>query len=309
MVLAVACLFSLGLASGSWNGTFPNITLPEFDPNDWVPNSPCTTEFVLGPNDASKSTSWNPNHWVWITGYSNDCRFEGGEEKTFIVDLSSLEGTNNLGERVSFEGEEGVDLELCDTFGFTTIHVGSTRDLDHFDVGGFFDEEDDFDWSISRTWTECDFGRKNHTFTIRNKDTAVDYVNVKIIIENAHDTCELEAAVRAWLIAIAVILGICCGCGILIAILVSCGCIVCCNQNKKTQVHHTTIQVQQGEAEMQPAQPTFGGPGAPDMTQYSTGLQPGWEAKWDVTTNRPYWVDHNNQRSVWEDPRANMGSA
>ena len=44
------------------------------------------------------------------------------------------------------------------------------------------------------------------------------------------------------------------------------------------------VPQQVGGGEMTPAQPIYGGPpggtGTPDMTQYSSGLQPGWEAKW-----------------------------
>jgi len=290
-MFAVSFLFSLVLAQGG--------------------GSDCTTSLVLTANDASRNTYYG-NDWVWRTDSSNNCEFQAGEEITFTVDLGNLEGTNNLGEKVTLEGEEGVDLRLS-----TAFASSSTVNLDNFDVTGYFDDDADSTWSsIQREWTECDFGRKVQTFKIRNKASYIDIAEVEIVVQNDHTTCELAAAVRAWLTAILIILGVCCGVGILICILVACGCIACCNQNKTTQVHHTTVQTvavpQQGGGEFTPSQPTYGaspgGTGAPDMTQYSTDLQPGWEAKWDVATNRPYWVDHNNQQSVWEDPRTNMGS-
>jgi len=290
-MFAVSVLFSLVLAQGG---------------------SDCTTNLVLTVNDASRDIY--DGDWEWSTAYGNDCEFQAGEEITFTVDLSNLEGTNNLGQIVKLEGEEGVDLRL------TRVSYGSpsTQDLENFDVSGYFGDDSDSTWSnLQREWTECDFGRKIQTFKIRNKASYVEAASVIIEVQNEHSYCELAAAVRAWLTAILIILGVCCGVGILICILVACGCIACCNQNKTTQVHHTTVQTvavpQQGGGEVTPSQPTYGAPpggtGAPDMTPYSTGLQPGWEAKWDVATNRPYWVDHNNQQSVWEDPRTNMGSA
>jgi len=41
--------------------------------------------------------------------------------------------------------------------------------------------------------------------------------------------------------------------------------------------------------------------GVPDI--YETNLPPGWEARWDASTQKPYWVDHVNHMSSWVDPR------
>jgi len=271
-------------------------------------DSGCTKDFVLTAADATKVFSYD-NNWEWHTESVNACTLQPGVTYEFSVDLSNLEGTSSTGQAVTIQGEEGVDLVLTSS--------GSTQSLDNFDVSGFFDNEDDWQsWSsLRREWTECDFGKSRHTFRIRNTASVVDSVNVEIQVENEHSTCELNEAVRKWLTTILILLGVCCGIGILICVLIACGCIACCcNQNKTTHVHHTTVQtvpvVQ--DPEMTPAQPNYSGPpggSQPDMTQYSSGLQAGWEAKWDPATNRPYWVDHNTQQSVWVDPRTTMGSA
>lgn len=41
--------------------------------------------------------------------------------------------------------------------------------------------------------------------------------------------------------------------------------------------------------------------GVPDI--YENNLPPGWEAKWDHTSQKPYWVDHTHKMSTWVDPR------
>jgi len=266
----------------------------------------CTQNFVLTAANATKDIIYN--NWHWDTEYGNTCTFQPGETYEFSVDLSNLEGTSTDGRAVTIQGEEGVELILSNS---------GTQDMDNFDVSGFFNDEDDFSsWgSLSRYYTECDFSKSIHTFRIRNRASVVETVNVRISVENEHGTCELADAVRKWLTAVLIMLGVCCGIGILICVLIACGCIACCNQNKTTHVHHTTVQTAAPVAqnqEMTPAQPNYSGPpggSQPDMTQYSTGLQAGWEAKWDPATNRPYWVDHKTQQSVWEDPRPNMGSA
>lgn len=269
-----------------------------------------TKDFVLTAADATKDIY---NNWEWDSGYGNYCTLQPGETYEFSVDLSNLEGTSSDGRVVTIEGEEGVDLTLTSISTSTSSAPGSTQDLDNFEVSGFFDEEDkQYNWIDEREFTECDFSKKRHTFRIRNTASYVEYVGVRIEVQNEHGYCELAEAVRKWLTAVLILLGVCCGIGILICVLIACGCIACCNQNKTTHVHHTTVQtVPVVQPEMTPAQPNYSGPpggSQPDMTQYSSGLQPGWEAKWDPATNRPYWVDHSTQQSVWEDPRTNMGS-
>ena len=40
--------------------------------------------------------------------------------------------------------------------------------------------------------------------------------------------------------------------------------------------------------------------------RHNTGiLPPGWEMIFDHRTGWPYFVDHNNQTTTWEDPRMN----
>lgn len=43
--------------------------------------------------------------------------------------------------------------------------------------------------------------------------------------------------------------------------------------------------------------------GPMNMPPQLDNLPPGWEMKYDTNTGWPFFVDHNTQKTTWQDPR------
>jgi len=244
----------------------------------------------------------------------------------FQVDLFNLEGTKADGTVVSLGDHRGVDMYISD---YDTLKLGDMQVSGYFTTGCDSTASSSGSQSCSSTdssyqsWTRCDFDRNIQTFTIRNIGTTSFDITMRVTIDGKDSGCELIEALVKWLTTILIMIGVCCGLGILAIICCACGgfamCCASANKNNtrtvqinQTQAQMATQPVAGGSAIPPPVVQSFGPPGSagPDLSMYSNGLQPGWEAKWDQSSNRPFWVDHNTKKSVWDDPRRGFnGSA
>lgn len=268
------------------------------------------------------------SEWEWPrTTDERTVTLNPGVTYEFQVDLRNLEGSTALGGDATLDEHRGVELYISNYF---KNDGGSMSDVA---VGGFFGGSgDDYHYTYttsSKDYLVCDFGKNLETFTVTNQGSTTMEVDMHIDIDGRDAGCEFIDALTTWLTTVLILIGVCCGLGILGVLCCVCGgtalCCSACNQSSKgtvvatnqTQMVHQS-QVNQpvgGSAIPAPAQPNYGGPpgatttGTADLSMYSNGLAPGWEAKMDQSSGKPYWVNHNTQTSTWEDPRGAAGYA
>lgn len=246
-----------------------------------------------------------------------------GTTYNFHVDLSNLEGTSVAGGSVNLQEHRGVEL-FIDNWSHTSDDGG---DMTNVGIGGFFGCDDNCHYtesSTSKDYTVCEFGKNMQTFTVQNQGSTSMTVDMRIDVDGNDSGCSFIDALTSWFSTVLILIAVCCGLGICGVICCVCGgtalCCSACNKNKQETVVTTTNQTQMahqsqmnqpvgGSSIPAPAQPNYAGaPGAAtegttDVSMYSNGLAPGWEAKLDPASGKPFWVNHNDQTSVWEDPR------
>lgn len=247
--------------------------------------------------------------WQWISVLDTESfTIAAGETKTFAVDYNGLEGTNSQGGSVTLSDDRSSTLYVRDY---------STSNVANIELGGeFADCNSDASChststsSQSKSQTKCDFEKNSvKEFTVRNKGSSPITVSLEIDIDGNDEWCGLLEDVVKWVTTVLIIIGVCCGIGIIAIICCMCGGVACCcaaANNNKGSTTTTTQTTQMATGPPMPSQPAYGGaPGGSgrDLTQWSTGLQPGWEAKFDESAGKPYWVNHSSQTSTWDDPR------
>jgi len=235
--------------------------------------------FKLTPANAEISAygSW----WEWDTGYEK-FDFEAGETKQFAVDLSKMTGPKGDGRTVTLTDHYRVQVYL---------------DSQNILTGGGFgcSNPDDLPDPSCDYASKCNPDLGTHTISVKNQGGARQ-IGIKFGADGEDGLCELGEDALNVLKTVAIIIGVCFALCLCFIILGCMGVISCCcfaQKQPKTQV----IMMEQPNA----------GRGAPDMTPYNTGLQPGWEAKWDANTQKVYWVNHNTQTNSWVDPRITSG--
>lgn len=248
--------------------------------------------FQLGPNDAT--CDFDPcgdDGWDWDTGYQ-DFNFEANEAKTFAIDFGSLTGMRDDGREATLGNHESTSLHT----------LGG---LYSYEISGFFDCTDG-EWCDEY---KCEFSRSTETFTVRNSMTP-QMISFRVSVDGNDDFCEAAKDLVRWWTTVLIVSGVICCLCILLAVGMCTGVIACCNNSQVNARNQAAIEAayknsaaQQNNVPQQTYAQQEGGSG-PDLTQYSTGLAAGWEAKWDPATQRPYWVNHQTQSNTWDDPRS-----
>jgi len=235
--------------------------------------------FKLIPSDAELyGTSW-----TWDTSYEY-FEFEAGETKQFAVDLSKMTGAKSGGETVTLTDHYRVRVHLNtdnQITGYFECH--SSEDIPNPSCG-----------SASR----CDPNLETKTFNVKNVGEARQ-IGIKFSADGDDGLCELGADTLDFLKIVLILIGVCFALCICCIVLGCMGVISCCCFQRQPQTK--VIMMEQTNAGRQQQ------PGAPDLTPYNAGLQPGWEAKWDANTQNVYWVNHNTHTNSWVDPRITSG--
>jgi len=235
--------------------------------------------FTLTPADADQFGS----SWTWSTEYKK-FQFEAGQTKQFAVDLSGMTGAKGNGDTVTLSDHYRVTLDLD----------SSNQITGDFECSAGEDETD----PTCSVKSVCNPSLGTHTFSVKNVGAARE-IGIKFSAEGEDGLCEVGAAVLQWLTIVLVIIGVgFCLC-ICLVVLGCMGLVNCCCFQRQAQTK--VIRLEQTNAGNQQQS------GVPDLTPYNAGLQPGWEAKWDASTQNVYWVNHNTQTNSWVDPRITSG--
>merc|ERR1719166_237858 len=207
---------------------------------------------------------------------------EADETQEFAIDLTGIKGATSDGMPVKLGDHTRVFVQLDYHHGISGfVECGSARD------DGYCSSAD-----------KCNPGLGVHKFKIFNQDVG-RRVGIRIKFDGNDDGhCEAAAAFATWLTIIFVTIGVC-FCLCILGVILSCmGMIQCCCM-PKPQTRIIRLQPTNAGRQQQP--------GAPDLTPYNAGLQPGWEAKWDAKSQNVYWVNHKTQTNSWVDPRITSG--
>lgn len=224
------------------------------------------------------------NQWQWTVPQFGYMLFpmEADQTQEFAIDLTGIKGARS-----------GVmPVKLGD-------HTRVKVQLDyHHGISGFVECSSTDDDGYCSSADKCDPGLGVHKFKVFNQDV---YRRVGIKIEfdgNDDGGCKAAKEFATALTIFLVTIGVC-FCLCILGIILSCVGMIncCCMQKPQTRV----IRLQPTNAGRQQQ------PGAPDLTPYNAGLEPGWEAMWDPKSQNVYWVNHNTQTNSWVDPRITSG--
>merc|ERR1719495_303458 len=219
---------------------------------------------------------------------------EADQTQEFAIDLTGIKGARS-----------GVlPVKLGD-------HTRVKVQLDyHHGICGFVECSSTDDDGYCSSADKCDPGLGVHKFKVFNQDV---YRRVGIKIEfdgNDDGGCKAAKEFATALTIFLVTIGVC-FCLCILGIILSCVGMIncCCMQKPQTRVIRLQPQPQARISFSRAA--TNAGrqqqPGAPDLTPYNAGLEPGWEAMWDPKSQNVYWVNHNTQTNSWVDPRLTSG--
>jgi len=160
-----------------------------------------------------------------------------GDQMTFSMDLSHLQGTAPDGSEIKLKKYRSVDL-----------HVYDQHHVEEISVSGYW-ENHDMRGKSGDGWYRrvCEFKKAYHEFTLHNNvnNTSNQFLKVSVVVQSDNGACESEAAwEKFWLWVLIIFLIIVCLACVLGISCIGLGTAACCGIAFKGSKYDTGAKVQ-----------------------------------------------------------------